>query len=264
MAKSKAEAPPTRKRAASKPRSVAVAAAAEETGGYLAWSRDPAVGLFAVLPLWIAYEALRQTLTPSERNGAEALVTNALFLMRPHGLVVLRIVFAVTVVLAAVSILRRRLPWGKVALVSALEGTVYGLMLGPLSAVLMQTVALDAFGPTRDRLAANLVGSLGAGIFEEAVFRLGLLSLLALAAARSCVAFGLPKALGVAFAILASGALFSLFHHLGAGGEPFDGGVFTFRLMAGVLLGVLFVFRGFAVVVYTHAFYDVHYYLTNP
>ena len=33
--------------------------------------------------------------------------------------------------------------------------------------------------------------------------------------------------------------------------------------MAGLLLGALFVLRGFGVCVYTHVMYDVHYYLTN-
>ena len=39
------------------------------------WSRDPAVGLFAVLPLWLCYEVLRLTLAPEERNGAELMVS---------------------------------------------------------------------------------------------------------------------------------------------------------------------------------------------
>ena len=34
--------------------------------GYFGWSRDPAVGLFAVLPLWLLYEALRLRLAPNE------------------------------------------------------------------------------------------------------------------------------------------------------------------------------------------------------
>ena len=74
--------------------------------GYLAWSKDPAVGVFAVLPLWIAYEVLRLTLAPQERNGAEALVADTLTLFGPAALHVLRVLMALTVVAAAVSILR--------------------------------------------------------------------------------------------------------------------------------------------------------------
>jgi membrane protease YdiL (CAAX protease family) len=61
-------------------------------------------------------------------------------------------------------------------------------------------------------------------------------------------------------AVVVSAVLFSLHHHLR---EDFDRGVFLFRTMAGVLLGFLFWFRGFGVCVYTHAMYDVYYFLTH-
>ena len=64
-----------------------------EPGGYLGWSRDPAVGVFAVLPLWLMYEALRLTLAPAERNGAEALVTDTVSLLGRHAMLVLRSLF---------------------------------------------------------------------------------------------------------------------------------------------------------------------------
>ena len=104
-----------------------------EPSGYFEWSRDPAVGLFAVLPLWLLYEGLRLSLTPEERNGAEALLLDTLGLLGPGATVLLRILFGATVLVAAVSIHRRHVPWTRVALVSALEGTVYGLLLGPLA-----------------------------------------------------------------------------------------------------------------------------------
>ena len=47
---------------------------ASEVSGYFYWSRDPAMGLFAVLPLWLVYILLRSQLAPAERNGAEVLL----------------------------------------------------------------------------------------------------------------------------------------------------------------------------------------------
>ena len=47
---------------------------AAEVSGYFYWSRDPAMGLFAVLPLWLVYILLRSQLAPAERNGAEVLL----------------------------------------------------------------------------------------------------------------------------------------------------------------------------------------------
>lgn len=220
------------------------------------------MALLGVVPLWLLYELLRLNLAPHERNGAEALVTESLLMIGPQALVVLKLTLGACVLAAGVSVLRRNVPWTRVAAVSALEGTVYGLMLGPV------TQAMTAFvfeaGALRNGLGPDLVGSIGAGIFEEAVFRLGMLSLLSLGFVRACEAFALPGWIGIAAAVVVSSATFSWFHHVGVGGEPYELGVYIFRALAGVALGVLFVFRGFCVVVYCHALYDVHYYLTNP
>lgn len=237
--------------------------------GYLAWSRDPAVSLFAVLPLWILYEGLRLFLTPDEYNGAEALMTDSIGALGPSAILLLRVAFALTVVGAAFSLWRRRIPWARVAAVIALEGTVYGLMLGPLAAVLASSshrlLGPEPAGaePAGD-LAADLVASLGAGIFEELVFRLALVSVLCLLLARACDALRVSRLPALLVGVAASAVVFSAFHHLGPGAPPFERGVFLFRAAAGLLLGLLFVVRGFGVVVYTHALYDVHYYLTHP
>ena len=247
--------------------------------GYLAWSRDPAVSLFAVLPLWILYEGLRLSLTPDEYNGAEALMTQSVGALGPLAIPLLRVAFALTVFGAAFSLWRRHIPWARVAAVIALEGTVYGLMLGPLAAVLASSshrlLGPDPAGdgpvggepagaePAGD-LAADLVASLGAGIFEELVFRLALVSVLCLLLARACDALRVSRLPALIVGVAVSAVVFSAFHHLGPGAPPFERGVFLFRAAAGLLLGLLFVVRGFGVVVYTHAVYDIHYYLTHP
>jgi hypothetical protein len=188
-------------------------------------------------------------------------------MLGPHAPQILRIGFGLLVIGAALSLLRRQLPWGRIALVSAFEGVIYGLLLGPLTQSLMLQLleggALSAGAGGSSTLAADLVGSLGAGIFEETVFRLGVLSVVAFLLGRLCANFSVPPILGVAAAILVSGLVFSWFHHVGPGGEPFVAEVFAFRAVAGVLLGILFVLRGFGVCVYTHAAYDVFFYLTT-
>ena len=90
-----------------------------------------------------------------------------------------------------------------------------------------------------------------------------LLSLLSLGMVRASAGFGLPRWPGVVAAVLLSAVAFSWFHHVGPGAEPPELQIFTFRAVAGAALGALFVLRGFAVVVYAHAVYDVHFYLTH-
>ncbi len=103
-------------------------------------------------------------------------------------------------------------------------------------------------------VAMVLFISAGAGLHEELVFRVllfgGLLALL-----RRGLSVG--PALSLLFALAVSAALFSYAHHLPPHGEPFTGFAFVFRLLAGVVFGLLYHLRGFATAVYTHFLYDV-------
>ncbi|MEO6595886.1 MAG: CPBP family glutamic-type intramembrane protease [Planctomycetota bacterium] len=231
-------------------------------GGYVDWSRDPAVGMFAVMPLWLLYEVFRMLLTPADRNGAEQLLLREVDRLGWHGMWILRAGFVVLLLFAALSVVRRQIPWLRVAAVLALEGTVYGLMLGPIAAALTSSATrlLEA-APTGASLASNLVGSLGAGIFEELVFRLGLMSALVWIGVRAIRAWSLPLWIVGAFAVVASALTFSWFHHLC--GEPYDRTRFVFRAMAGVLLGLLMWARGYGVCVYTHTVYNLYFYLAS-
>jgi membrane protease YdiL (CAAX protease family) len=241
------------------PKSKAEPAAAAPTG-YYAWSRDPAVSLFAVLPLWLAYEVLRVLLTPSERNGAEVLLRAAVALLGTGGGVLLRLGLGVAVFVAMRSVQRRAIPWARVLCVIALEGMVYGLLLGPIADALTPAKHLCA-GAVDPLLVQNLVASLGAGIFEELVFRLLLMSALAWLCLRATHAFALPRWVAGVAAVAGSAVLFAWFHHFC--GEQFVRSVFVFRAVAGAILGFLFWFRGYGVCVYTHAMYDVYVFLAQ-
>lgn len=248
--------------AKSRAREADEAPAERSIGSYFEWSRQPAMGLFAVVPLWLLYMLLRWQLAPDERNGAEDLLLQQLHRFGPRAHLAVSFGFAMLTVAAAMSLVRRHVPWLRVAAVIALEGLVYGVMLGPIASVLTSSanqilaVRAPAVPPG---LLADLVGSIGAGIFEELVFRLGLMSLLAYVGLRAVQSWSLPRWLAGLFAVLVSALVFSWFHHLC--GEPFDRGRFVFRTMAGVLLGVLMWLRGYGVCVYTHTAYDVYFYL---
>ena len=89
--------------------------------------------------------------------------------------------------------------------------------------------------------AATFLGFLGAGVYEEALFRLALIPL----------CFGLlrtvrtPQILASAATITLSSLLFSLAHHAGTPGEAFTWFAFVFRWLAGVFFAWVFVVRGF-------------------
>ena len=99
------------------------------------------------------------------------------------------------------------------------------------------------------------VSFLGAGIYEELLFRLMLLPI-AIGLFRT-LGFARPMYLGVA--VVCTSLFFSAAHYdwfLDAG-EPFDPFSFTFRALAGGFFCGLFLWRGFGIVVGTHALYDI-------
>lgn len=97
-----------------------------------------------------------------------------------------------------------------------------------------------------------LVLSLGAGVYEEAVFRLGALTLLNLLLVD---AVRINKLYAFPLMVLISALMFSGYHYLGS--EPFHMQTFVFRTAAGIYFGGLFVLRGFGITAGCHAFYDL-------
>lgn len=237
-----------------------------EYPGYAEWSRDIAVGLFVILPLWLGYEVLRYVYEPQYMNLAQLVLLQLLERLPTAFRIALTLLTGLAVLAAMLSVLRRDIPWVRVGGVIVLEGAVYGLILGPLAAEIVHhsQLVLHLQGGADPNLRANLIGALGAGIYEEIVFRLILMSGLAWLFMRACRSFGQPQWIGVALAVLASSLLFALAHYNGSNPEALSEPVFLFRTVAGLILGLLFLFRGLGVCVYTHALYDVFFYLNNP
>jgi hypothetical protein len=104
-----------------------------------------------------------------------------------------------------------------------------------------------------DPALRQFVTYLGAGIYEEALFRLVLLSVLV-----GVFRFlELPRLASVALAAIGSAVLFSTAHHIGPYGQPYSNYLFLFRLVAGLYFALLYQFRGFGIAVGAHAVYNV-------
>jgi hypothetical protein len=114
--------------------------------------------------------------------------------------------------------------------------------------------------PKVHSLMTSIVTGVGAGIYEELVFRLILICAL-------MVLFqdviGLNRQNAIALSVLMSAALFSAHHHIVwidgrlARSAPFNWTEFGFRTIAGVYFAILFAIRGFGITAGTHAFYDI-------
>ncbi len=103
-------------------------------------------------------------------------------------------------------------------------------------------------------LGMKLALSIGAGLYEELVFRVLLVGGLFLLLNR---VFGADRNRAYLIAAVVGAAIFSAVHHIGPMGDPFTLQVFSFRFLFGLALNGVFLLRGFAVAAWTHALYDV-------
>jgi hypothetical protein len=147
----------------------------------------------------------------------------------------------------------------------ALESVMYAI---PLLALwyLLTTGYLFQHYLLSHQLAENwrrlLVLSIGAGIYEEMVFRLILLHLLHMLLV-DCLK--VPKIRAIPLMVVTSGIAFSLYHYRIpgfpwpslTGSETFEWRSFVFRTLAGIYFGAIFMWRGFGLTAGAHASYDI-------
>ena len=228
-------------------------------------SRAPRYSLLFALPLLAFYQILAVLLSTgprSIRNGADVilqglfvavagrwgpllfmicLIGGGLWLvardMRAHG-----------------SRLRSRVFLGMLGESLALA-LAFGIVVGGITSGvigLLQTLALASPGDLT--WWTRLMVSLGAGIYEELLFRVLLVTALA-ATARALFGWT-PVAAGVAATVLGA-AIFSAFHYLGPYVDRLQVYSFVFRMIAGLFFSALYLLRGFGITAWTHALYDV-------
>jgi hypothetical protein len=230
---------------------------------YLRGTRHPWPCLLFVLPLLAAYEAgvlALGGLNPEAiRNGADHWVRCGL------GVVGLRVSWLPPTVLAVVFAAwawqrRDDRPGDLVGLLSGmmLESVGFALGLWALSRLLAPLllragVELNVAPDGTEPALRQVVTYLGAGIYEEALFRLGLFSALVWGLRR----VDLARPIAVVLAALASATLFSTAHHIGPYGQPYSNYLFLFRLAAGLYFALLYHLRGFGIAVGAHACYNV-------
>jgi len=217
--------------------------------------------LVLVFPLFLTYQ-IGVLFTLPMLNGADFLTT---FLFHNLGLskgAYLAYTLAVAAAfLVAVVVLRRRQRFDpRLILPVFIESAIYALTMGTLIIFVMTRVLhvsprLAGGAIAQQGLTSRFVMSLGAGVWEETVFRLGIMTGAVVLLDR---VLGLSRWLAVTIALLVSSVLFSAMHHIPPYGDPLQLGVFVFRVLAGCFFGLIYWTRGFAIAVYTHAIYDVY------
>ncbi len=232
-------------------------------GRYLEDSRNPLNTILLILPIFLIY-SVGILGTGGIRNGVDPLsdfLRGRVF--GGHDLYYFLFNLAVTGVFVAVALILKgkHLFRPKIYGFVILEGLVYGLLMG---AILSRLLVAMGIGP---HMSAGIAGglvrigpfdafilSLGAGLWEEIIFRLVLLGGSVYLMTKR---FGVDSFKAWTIGILVSSLLFSAIHYVGSLADRFTFFSFTFRFLAGVVFALIFKLRGLAVVIYTHAMYDI-------
>lgn len=212
------------------------------------------------------YEALALALTHPDggavRNGAEVLLKRLFTLLAgAHG----HLVFWVCLVGAGLWLVARDLRrhagplrpgvFGLMLAESVAFGLTVGVVVGTLTSTILRPLALAVQVPVSDLdLPTRFMLSLGAGLYEELLFRVLLVALLAHAGVH--VLGWRPLTAGI-WAALLGALLFSAAHYVGPFADQLDLYSFTFRFFGGLFFSALYLLRGFGITAWTHALYDV-------
>jgi hypothetical protein len=232
---------------------------------YFENTRTHTYSLLFALPLLVLYEVGAMMISGrggGMRNGADVLLRTLLAAGGLNGTLAFTAALAVgAAVLVGLEQKRKRVPirtayFGGMLAESAVYAVVFGGLIAAATQVVLGGVvrmAADGGAITKLPMLDGVVLSLGAGIYEELLFRVlltgGLFLLLKTAGVR-------PKTAGVV-AVIVSAFIFSAFHYIGPYAYKLELNSFTFRFIAGLAFSALYMVRGFGVAAWTHALYDV-------
>ena len=232
-------------------------------------SRAPRYSLLFALPLLIIYQVLAAIVPPGPgglgiRNGADVLL-EAVFIWLagvwgPRLFMLCLIGVGAWLIAKDIRANRGNLKPGflpAMLLESVCLSLVFGIVVGGLTAALLGAppppMSLGVSGQQLGRWTLLML-SIGAGIYEELLFRVVLVGLIAWGAAK--LLGWRPLVSGLAATVLGA-LIFSAFHYIGPYGDRLDVYSFVFRTIAGLFFSGLYLLRGFGITAWTHALYDV-------
>jgi len=225
---------------------------------YYAVSQNLLYSLIVIFPMLFIYELLgfinNFESTIQIRNGADAMIRQAFLIFGPSS----ELFYGLTLFLIFISVCykhRKTLLDNQVNIRYLLMMIAESFLWCSGLLITMKGFSLSFLAnPITSNLLEQFYLSIGAGIWEELVFRFGLITIIAYIIN---LIFRYGRVMSLCFSLIISGILFSLFHYIGVYGDLFTWQTFILRTFAGIFLGAVFLLRGLGISVYTHIFYDM-------
>ena len=224
---------------------------------YLTVSKSPLYSFIFTLPLFLLYEVGIFLISSRDidqlRNGADVLMRQVLESFGIYGMYGFGGTFLIGFLIAFLrqkKNLRTSEIESRFLLIMFFESILWATLL----VIMMIKIPTFLSLSNEDHLIQQVVLAIGAGIYEEFVFRVLLISGLA-------IFFGLIfnwGEFGKSFlSVIISSAIFSIFHFFGSYGDTFSFPLFFVRFFAGIFLAMIYIFRGFGITAYSHSIYDL-------
>jgi hypothetical protein len=232
-----------------------VLGSADNYEGYFAQSRSLALSFVLIAPLLLVYEVALVMYGPARPRGASLFIKKLLAaVFSGRAGLVLNITVAALLLVAVFVLARRGGLRLNLILPMVLESAGWALLLVGVAVLVwfrLPKVPLAA-GGSGPSMGERIITSIGAGVYEEILFRLLLTSLLYLVGLKI---FQERAGYAGTFAVSLSALAFALCHDVRPG-LPL-----LFYFVIGLFLSTLYTLRGLGVVVYTHVIYDLIVYL---
>ena len=224
---------------------------------YWTQSRSPLYSFLFTIPIFFIYEIGIFFISKDDvwvlRNGADALMRQLLASFGIFGLYGIGAIFLFAFIIVFI---RQKKQWDKTdihfdyLLLMTAESAVWALCLY----FLLSNILVGLMSPIGKSIIQQVTLAIGAGIYEEFLFRVLLI-------------YGLNGILGFIFqwsvnirrwgAMIVAAGIFSAFHFIGEYGDYFSLDLFLLRFFAGLVLGIVYFVRGFGITAYAHSIYDL-------
>jgi len=224
---------------------------------YWILSKSPYYSFIFIIPFLIIYEFMVLFLSRNEvstlRNGADILLRQFMSLFGDIGLYIIStsffLIFLIIFLLQKKNINETSIK-SKYLLFMLFEGLIWGIVLY-FFMLFSQTLLMF---PTSKELISQIILSIGAGLYEELVFRVLLIMFLTKLIK---IIFLWNYLICLLVSMTLSAIVFSYFHFLGPYGDPLSFSVFIYRFLGGFFLGFLYILRGFGITAYAHINYNL-------
>ena len=223
---------------------------------YFLYTRNNTISLMFIFPFFLMYEILAYFLfDPSDyviRNSADIIFRDIFEIITNNTLITYNGLLLILIFSFIFYNFKNKSPKFTLSYIffMFIEGIFFGLLL------VFILNGFSVFNYSQQNYffidySFMFYSCLGAGIWEEILFRYLLLSSLI-----NIFKKIIDKYSSIILSIFISALLFSIFHYIGSLGDVFNIYTFIVRFVGGIYLGIIYLYRGLGISMISHIIYD--------